>query len=220
MPLPDTRRSRLPLGAAGFSITEFMVTMMISLAISASGWAFYRTQLRALGDQSSALDAGEGARAAMGFMAREIRRAGFDPLESALVVAGAKGVSDARSDRLLIQWDANSSGAIDPNASDPNAESVLYTYDSTSQQILRTVSGVTETLIKNVPAGGLAFEYFDGNGNALVPSGSPAQLTAAQRDAVAVILLELQVQAVRTTQQKTVKLSARAALRNRVLARL
>ena len=113
------------LSVAGFSITEFMVAMIISLMVSAAGWAFYRTQLRALGDQSADLDAGEGARAAMGFVARELRHTGFDPLGTALVTSGATGINDARSDRLLVQWDANSSGEIDTSAADPNAESVL-----------------------------------------------------------------------------------------------
>ncbi len=208
------------LSVAGFSITEFMVAMIISLMVSAAGWAFYRTQLRALGDQSADLDAGEGARAAMGFVARELRHTGFDPLGTALVTSGATGINDARSDRLLVQWDANSSGEIDTSAADPNAESVLYSYDSSTQQLLRTVAGSTQTLIKNVPPGGLAFQYFDSNGNPLSLSGNPAQLTAAQRDAVAIVLVNLQVQTARATQVRAVKLSARAALRNRVLGRL
>lgn len=219
-PIPLSSRRRSALGTAGFSITEFMVTMIISLVLSAAGWMFYRTQLRSLGDQSADLDAGEGARAAMGFMARELRVAAYDPQGTALTTAGATGISDARSDRLLVQWDSDSSGTIDPNAVDPNAESVLYTYDPSLKQVLRTAAGNTQTLIKNVPSIGLAFEYFDGNGDTLTPSGNPAQLTAAQRDAVAVILVKLQVETFRATRVRTVKLSARAAIRNRVLGRL
>jgi type II secretory pathway component PulJ len=199
--------------------------MAISLVVSGAGWMFYRTQLRALGDQSAGLDAGESARAAIAFMAHEIRKAGYDPLkpaQTAFPTAGTTGISVAGSNSLQIQLDANSSGAIEANAVDPLAESITYAYNSTTQTLDRTVNGVTQTLISNVPAGGLSFAYYDANGNALSLSGNPAQLSASNRDAVATIQINLQVQTVRATSVRTVNLSARAAVRNRasVLARL
>lgn len=214
-----------PRSAKGFTIVELLVATVISLVLSAAGWTFYRSQLRALIDQSARLDADEAARAAVAFMAREIRKAGLDPLADppagvAFTTPGAKGVSDARPERLLVQWDKNSSGAIETGAADPDAESVEYSYDGVNQQILRTVNGTAQALIKNVAAGGLSFRYFDANGNVLTPTGSPAELSASDRDAVAVILVSLTVQAARATQPTAVKLSARATLRNRVLGRL
>lgn len=205
---------------SGFTVAELLVAVVVSLIVSIAGWSFYRAQLRALSSQWVTLDVNEGARAALDFIAREVRHAGFDPKAMALTTSGAKGISDARSDQLLLQWDANSSGAIDTNATDPNVESVLYSYDSTAQQVVRTVAGTASTLVANVPSGGLSFQYFDANGNALTPSGSPAALTAAQRDAVCVVLIKVNVQSGRGGITAAATLTSRATLRNRVLANL
>jgi prepilin-type N-terminal cleavage/methylation domain-containing protein len=210
--------------ASGFSMLELLVALSVGLVFALAGWSFQQTQARELGDQAAALDATDRIRSTMDFMAREIRKAGYDPKMTALIVPGSKGVSEARSDRLAVQWDKSENGAIEPDATDPNPESVLYSYDSTDSQILRTVNGAAQTLIRNVPSGGLVFEYFDILGNQLTPitvvGQSSPLLDAVQRDLIAFVRVRLQVQAVGTTRPTTLKQTARVTVRNRIIDKL
>ncbi|MGH7860473.1 MAG: hypothetical protein ACREQY_24345, partial [Candidatus Binatia bacterium] len=113
----------------------------------------------------------------------------------------------------------NNSGAIEPGASDPLPE--VVTYARSSGQIVRTVNGSTQTLISNVPDGGLRFQYYKRDGTPIALGAPPAALTAAQRDSVAFVRVHIgvQVDGTRTT-PAIVEMSARAALRNRILDRL
>jgi type IV pilus assembly protein PilW len=222
----------------GFTLTELLVSMLIGSVFGLAGLNYYRGQTRSLTTQSAMVDATDKLRAAMTFMTREIRLAGYDPKQTAMTVSGTKGVIDARSDFLWIQFDRNENGAIDASATDPSAESISYAYDAANQQILRTVAGVTQTLIKNVPAGSFAFQYFDANGNALTlgnvsftaPSGLPSAIASAasaeqgviatQRDQIALVRVAFQVQTVGLTPTVNLTLSSRVSVPARTMDRL
>jgi type IV pilus assembly protein PilW len=223
---------------SGFGLIELMVSVGIGLVFGLAGLNYYRGQTRALTTQSAMVDATDKLRAAMTFMTREIRLAGYDPKQTAMTVSGTKGIVDARSDFLWIQFDRDESGAIQTNATDPSAESVAYAYDSANQQIVRTVAGVTQTLIKNVPPGTFSFQYFDINGNAMTlgslsftaPSGLPSAIASAvgaeqavlasQRDQIALVRLSFQVQTVGLTPTVNLSLSSRVSVPARTTDRL
>jgi prepilin-type N-terminal cleavage/methylation domain-containing protein len=200
----------------GFTMLELLVATAVALGFALAGWSFQRTQAQELSNQTATIDATDTIRAATGFLASELRQAGYDPRLAALTTAGSRGISDARSDQLWIQFDTDGDGTISAAAIDPNAESVLYLYDSIQRTVTRTVASSTETLITDVYPGGFGFEYFDANGNALTPSGSPDALTAAQRDLVASVRIRLRVSA-DTSAPSTLQMASRVALRNRVL---
>ena len=204
----------------GFTIIELLVASFIAITFALAGWSFQRTQAQDLTDQSASLDATEKIRGSMAFVSDEIRRAGYDPLLTALLVPGQKGIREARADRLWIEFDADEDGLLEPTAADPGAESVLYTYDATNRRILRTVDGVTQVLAEDVPPGGFSLEYFDVLGNPLTLTGSPPILDAVKRDLVAFVRLKLRVtvQAVQTA--GVLELASRITVRNRVLDRL
>ncbi|MGH7819328.1 MAG: PilW family protein [Candidatus Binatia bacterium] len=204
----------------GFSALELLVATVVALVFSIAGWSFQRTQAVELHDQSASLDATERIRAAMGFMAREIRRAGYDPRLTALIVPGTKGISVARSDRILVEFDANQNGAIDADADDPGAESVLYSYDSANRRIVRTAGGAAETLITGVPPGGFTLEYFDLLGNPLPLVGLPPALDFVQRDLIALVRINLRVEAVASSRPETLGLASRVTVRQRILDKL
>ncbi|MBI2964192.1 MAG: prepilin-type N-terminal cleavage/methylation domain-containing protein [Deltaproteobacteria bacterium] len=228
----------------GFTLTELLIALGIAAVAGLAGLGYYRTQVRALSTHSATLDATDKVRAAMAFISRELREAGYDPSAAALAAAGFKGIRYAGPNGIWIEFDQNGGGAIDPNAADPAAESVIYSYDATNQQILRTVAGVSQSLVKNVPAGSFAFQYYDAAGNALamstaasltVPNGYPSvpsevaqALTAggtqmvgdAGRDLIALARVSLQVQTVGTTPTTSLSLSARVSVPNRLLDRL
>jgi hypothetical protein len=181
----------------------------------------------------------------MAFVTPEVRGAGYDPRLTALPAASAgfRGLRFAGPSAVWIVWDANQDGSIDYNASDPNAESIVYTYDSTNQRIMRTVAGVEQTLVSNVPTGAFSFQYFDTAGNLLgfdtaasvtMPSGAPAfpadvsqalnaqgqVLSPANRDKVALVRVGFQVQTVGLSPATNLALSTRVTLPARILDKL
>ena len=205
---------------AGFTIHEVLVALAISAVISLVGWTFYRHQLRDLTQQSAGLDAFDKARAAMGFIAREVRSAGYDPTLTALIVPTFKGIREAGADRIHVEWDRDDSGVLDATATDPNAESVLYSYDSATRRILRTVSGVSTPLVENVPPGGFSLRYFDLLGNEISTTGLPPLVAALSRDLIASVRLTLRVETTGVTPVASYVLASRISVRARIVDRL
>ncbi|MGH7899599.1 MAG: PilW family protein [Candidatus Binatia bacterium] len=239
----------------GLTIFELLVSMSLAATFGTAALQFYRAELHSLQDHSAALAATDKVRSTMAFVTREIRRTGYDPKLTALVVPGYKGIRSAGPNYLWIVFDQDDDGGIDYDAVDPTAESVIYTYDSENQQILRTVAGVSQPLAKNVPPGTLAFQYYDLLGNELpfdtapvvpLPAGHPSlpapvsgaitaatlagtslqnrMLSAANRELVALVRLNLQVQITGTflapAPPATLKLSQRITVPARILDRL
>lgn len=197
-------------GRGGFTLTELLIATAISFVLGSAGFLFFRTQLRSLTDQAAGLDAIEGARAALDFMANDIRMAGANPSGAWAPAANAclRGLSSAQASRLTVRWDADADGSVS------GAETITYAYDATNRQVTRTINGATAVLIND--AAGLAFQYFKGATPATL-GGSPPQVTTADCDGVTSIRVTVQVSAARATTPTTVSVSARVALRNRVL---
>jgi hypothetical protein len=184
----------------------------MSLVLGAAGFFFFRAQLRSLTDQAAGLDAVEGARAALDFIANDIRTASLKPTGSCATCG--TGLSNARSDTITVAWDANSNGTLDAT------ESITYAYNSGAKTVTRTIDGTTTTLIGNVPSGGLSFQYLQSDGSAAAMSGSPASVTTPGN--VTTVLVTVQVQAKKATNPWNTTLASRVTLRNRAsaLARL
>lgn len=203
---------------AGFTLHEVLVALAISAVISLAGWTFYRHQLRDLTRQSAGLDAFDKVRAGIGFIARDIRAAGYDPEATALTVATLKGIREAGDDLVHVEWDRDESGTIDASAVDPDAESVLYSYDAANRQIVRTVNGVTTPLLTNVPADGFALEYYNVDGTKI---GTAAGLVAAaSRDDIASVTLTIRVETAGVTPAASYEMASRVAVRARIAFRL
>jgi prepilin-type N-terminal cleavage/methylation domain-containing protein len=203
--------------AAGFTLVELLVTMAISFVLGSAGFLFFSAQLHSLTDQSAGLDAIEGSRAALDFMANEIRMAGANPAGTwpKTGTCGA-GLCNAQTSRLTIAWDGANERPIDGTIDDPD-ELITYRYDSAGKRIWRAVNGVDTLLIRN--ATGLTLKYFNDVGE-VVPSGSPSQVTSADCNGVTNIQITVQVQTARATTVTNVNLETHVALRNRVLAKL
>jgi type II secretory pathway component PulJ len=234
---------KLCANTRGLTILEMLVGMTVAAAFAVAATSFYRGEVRALGTHSATLDATDKVRAVMGFTVREIRDAGYDPRVSALTTAGFKGLRFAGPSAVWIVADTGQDGSIDYNATDPNAESVVYTYDAANHRIVRTVAGVDQQLVGNVPAGGFTLQYFDASGNALpfdtapavtIPSGAPSfsasvsqalngqgqVLSPANRDLVALVRIGFQVQTVGMTPAINFALATRFVLPARNLDKL
>ena len=207
-----------PRSQAGFTLHEVLIALAMSAVISLAGWRFLHDQLHSLTRQSAGLDAFDKVRAGIGFVARDIRAAGYDPLLTALTVATLTGIREAGDDSIHLEWDRNESGVIDSGAVDPNAESVRYGYDAANRQIVRTVNGVTTPLLGNVPPGGFSLRYFDLDGVA-IPTSS-GLVPAGSRDDIASVILTIRVDAVGVTPAASYEMASRVAVRARILDRL
>ncbi|MGH7802892.1 MAG: hypothetical protein ACREQJ_00965, partial [Candidatus Binatia bacterium] len=161
-----------------------------------------------------------------GFIAREIRSAGYDPALTALLVPTLKGIREAGTDRIHVEWDRNENGVVNAAAADPDAESVRYSYDSANRQIVRTVNGVTTPLVTNVPPGGFTLEYRNdlldevNPNHPIVPTGSPAIVAALSRDLITSVILTLRVETKGVSPVSSYELTSRIAVRARVVDRL
>jgi hypothetical protein len=83
---------------------------------------------------------------------------------------------------------------------------------------VRTVNGATSVLVPGVPNGAFSLAYLDPNGAVLPFSGGA--LSAFDRDRVRFVRIDVAVRGGAGESARTVRLSTRAALRNRILDRL
>jgi len=93
----------------GFSLLELMVTLAIGSVLMAAISTFYHGQLKTHVTQNELVDMQQDARAAMYMMTREIRMAGYDPLNSGATIR----LADATQMAFDSDSDGSADGAID-----------------------------------------------------------------------------------------------------------
>jgi len=219
---------------------ELVVAMAVSAVLGAAALGYFRSQTAALATHSVTLEAADKVRAAMTLLVRELRGTGYDPRAAALLAPGFKGVRFASSSAVWIELDRDGDGVIQGGATDPSAESILYSYDGTAQRLVRTAGGVAQTLIADIPPGALSFSYFSKAGVELAPSSvaalslppgypslpsvvtqalSGSALSATDRDSIAMIRVTLRVNTAGAV-ATTLGMSTRVSVPNRLLDRL
>jgi len=93
----------------GFSLVELMVAMAAASVLMAAISTFYHGQLKTHVTQNELVDMQQDARAAMYMMTREIRMAGYDPLNSGATIR----LADATQMAFDSDSDGSADGAID-----------------------------------------------------------------------------------------------------------
>jgi len=147
----------------GFTLIELVVTLSIASFFLAALVGLVGSTSRSYRAQERMIDAQQDVRAAMDFMARDIRMAGADPMRS----SGA-GIVMAATKTLHFTADLNMNNAIDTGIS----EDVTYNYDSANQRIERITPTATpgkdrtDFLIENVAA--MSFTYLNNQDQAVV----------------------------------------------------
>jgi type IV pilus assembly protein PilW len=91
----------------GFSLIELMVAIAIASVLMAGIYTFYHNQLKTHITQQEMVDMQQDARAAMYMMTREIRMAGYDPLNTGATIRTANVAA------IAFDSDENGNGAID-----------------------------------------------------------------------------------------------------------
>ncbi len=173
----------------GLSTIDVLAGSGLTLMTMGTVFAFSQAQLKALATQNSYAQSQNVTRTAIDLMTRELRMASLDPTNLALPVSttltcpGVKqGIVEATPARIHFRQDLNADGALTGPGED-------VTYDLSQGQIRRTDGAAPPlAIVDSVPAGGLAFRYFDGS-NPPVELVAAGALSAAQCDCVAKVRL-------------------------------
>ncbi|HWP66293.1 MAG TPA: hypothetical protein VNO26_10310 [Candidatus Limnocylindria bacterium] len=195
---PAARRRRRR--QRGVGTMEALVASLMTIVIALAIMAFFDAQERAYASLSTYAASQNVTRTVVDLMTREIRMSSYDPTRppsaGALTLSPGptcasveQGLIVAMPQRIQFQQDLNGSGAIDA----PNEN---ITYMQVGRTIQRTdhVANTTVTLVEHVPANGFTIRYYDNQANPveIVPTGTPAALTATQRACVQKIAIEIE----------------------------
>jgi hypothetical protein len=187
------RRSR----QRGMGTMEVLVASMLTIIVALAIMAFFDAQERAYASLSTYASSQNVTRTVVDLMSREIRMSSYDPTTPGAFVqypgpscpGVEQGLAMAMPQLIRIQQDLSGDGLLASANED-------VTYAQVGDEIRRTdnVTATTITLVQNVPAGGFRVRYFDNQANPveIVPAGSPAMLTQAQRACVQKVVIEVE----------------------------
>jgi prepilin-type N-terminal cleavage/methylation domain-containing protein len=145
---------------AGFTLIEVLIAMAVSLIILGSAYSVFISQQKSTVVQTDVSDILQNLRAAMDFLARDIRMAGFSGTDNGSL--GSFGFED-------VSFDSDGNGSIrfsyiNDWEGSPFSEKISYRLSNSSIpgsfDLTRTrSSGVSDTMAGYIIALGLAFSY-------------------------------------------------------------
>jgi len=178
-------------GETGFSLLELIVGLGLAATVFGVLVSFFLDFGRSSTTQNAAAEAQQTVRAGLDFVARELRLAGLDPLQSAS--AGIEDIS-AAGNRIRFTADfcnepiGNSCGAQpEPDGSVEGAgERITYLYDAGQRELRRmlyegTPSQAWTVLVSRVvpnPNNVKLFTFVDGNGNEVTDNANRGLIRA------------------------------------------
>ncbi len=152
------------LDKKGFSLIEIMVAIAIFSVLSIAIMQTYTGFTRSYTSQEVAAGVQQDLRGALNIMVKDIRMAGFDPVDT-----DAFGVEEATATKIRITYDAVSPGQVIPDdcngvVDNSNFERVTYNYDAGNNQLQQilyegTGSESTQPVVNNVTD--VTFTYLD-----------------------------------------------------------
>ena len=150
----------------GFTLTELLVAMGLSLIVLGAVYGVYRVQTHTVRAQEFKMEAQEDARAALDMMTREIRNTAFFRTGTACttVPANTSGIIAATATNFQFVYDADGlNGCADTMATVGADENV--TYALTGGNITRAVNGgAAQPLTAGNVTNTIMFTYFDNAG--------------------------------------------------------
>jgi len=168
----------------GFTLIEILIALIISAVILAGIYSTYYSQQKSYITQEQVTAMQQNLRAAMYFMEREIRMAGFDPNRTA-----DAGILIAKRAELHFTADRNKNGNVSTASGNPD-ENIRYalTNDANGDGVFdarpchlgrETWGGGLQTLAEEIDA--LNFVYLDEDGNTLDDDGNGNVTTSIDR---------------------------------------
>ena len=108
----------------GFTLIEVLIAMVVSMIIMGGAYTFFNTQQKQTTIQTNVSDAQQTLSAAMEFMSRDVRMAGYDPQSSGsfgMIDIKSRDIDDnddastAGNSFIRFSWDINDNGILDNN---------------------------------------------------------------------------------------------------------
>ena len=161
----------------GFTITELLVAMVIAGIVMTAIYSVYSSQQKSYVTQEQAAAMQQNLRAAMFYVARDIRMAGCDPTGNAnagIITADATSIHFTKDTRGAAHGSASDGDTLDP---DENITYSLYdAYSDGDNDLGRKVGdGNNQPVAENIDA--LAFTYIFADGDAGLPDETDADPT-------------------------------------------
>lgn len=175
-PKPMTKWPSLALkNQRGFTLTELLVSMGLSLFVLAGVGSVFRAQTHTVKGQESKMEANEYALTVLDMVVREVRNAGYFP-STACDTTG--GITAASTSGITFQYDKNSDGNC--NSDDENIEFAFAGTNVTrTTRNPATTAIFTQSTLTDGNATALTFIYYPQQTSATAPapyciSGVPA----------------------------------------------
>jgi type IV pilus assembly protein PilW len=166
--LPNKRKSMrysIETRQQGFTLIELLIAMVIALVLITALSKVFISQRKTYAVQEQITEMQQKARAAMEFISREVKMAGYDPSKKAGITVGIP----YSATQLEIIADLNGDG----DTSDSN-EIIIYTGNSENSVKIERQDGVETpvTLAETWPYGTFGFTYWEGDGTTEVTSSA------------------------------------------------
>lgn len=166
-----TLKNRYLHSETGFSLVELLMALASSMIVLAAIYSVFNITNKNCTTQNVAANAQQSLRAAIGLMARDIRLAGLDPVDT-----DSFGIEYAAQNKIRFTQDSidAGSGAFNGIVDEANFEQV--TYELQGNQIMQTLYETVYTtapnsavLVSNIT--NLNFAYLDAANNDLMDYG-------------------------------------------------
>lgn len=154
----------------GFTLVELLIVMVIGAIVMAAGYASFISQQHAYRMTESVSDIQQNLRAAMLFIEKDLRMAGFNPLKKPGFGFGTK----APDSFSIIKDSVDEDG--DPN--DPG-EQVTYTVDSNNLKRQINDGNEARVIAKNITY--MSLIYYDVDGNETADASSIRSVSVTLR---------------------------------------
>jgi len=155
----------------GFSLIELLLALATSMIVLGAIYSVFTITNKNFTTQNVAANAQQSLRSAIGLMARDIRLAGLDPVDTDVF-----GITYAAQTKIRFTQDSIDSGTGEFNGTVDEANFEEVTYDLQGNQIIQTLYETVTTsspnsavLIRNIT--NLNFAYFDAANNDLIDYG-------------------------------------------------
>ena len=150
----------------GFTLTELLVAMAIASIVMASIYSTYMSQQRSYEITEEVTAVQQNLRAAMFYLERELRMAGYDPEETAGATfhdLTSSPQQPAPGTAFEFSWDGAASGAT-PDGSLTPSEHIYYTRNSNDNTFCRKIGGGGyQAIAEHIT--GVTFMCYDQAGN-------------------------------------------------------
>jgi prepilin-type N-terminal cleavage/methylation domain-containing protein len=170
---------------AGFTLTELLAALVVSLLTTTALMTFFSFQTTSLRVQNARRAAQMTARGALNFIVRELEHIGRDPHRT-LFTADNPALQEA--DEAVLHYRANLSTDWADTDDTHTWENVTFQYNADTRAVEIVRGDVTYPLTHGgehqksyVPPDGLVFTYFDKDGNVVAPGGNAAARASIRR---------------------------------------